>query len=356
MQKILLISIFFISINCFAQDIASTFADSNITAYDLLLLKSQIDNEKEVLSELNQKINFYQDKVTSTQRVIDLYKSKLEIYSDIFANLIVHFYFVGINLNSTSIFLLSSNSFNQAFNRYNYLKLLIRFISRVKKYLLLVEEQLSNELRSYENYSHSLDLFLHSYQDKKVNLDNDIEFALISAKKMEQNADKIRTVITSNYVNYKVLDDLLKKTSITTNTNNVLFKNLSLPLYNSVIISSFGDHSHPYLKNIVITNDGIDLFSSTDTVVKAIFSGKVVYIVDIPNFGKSVILKHGEFYSVYSNLHLVYVSATQSVKDNQVIGTISVKTSKYSFACLNLQIWHNTEKLNPVNFLNFDND
>ena len=356
MHRLLLISILFVFSNSFSQNFSETFSDTTITAYDLLLIKSKIDNENELLAELNDKINFYQQKVLKTQRTIDSYKSKIESYSDIYSNLLVHFYFVGLNLKTPSIFLLSSDSFNQAFKRYNYLKMLISFIIRVGDYLILINEQLENELSSYQKYSQSLDLFLENYQEKKVNLDIDVKTALFSAKKLEQNAQEIRSIIVDNYSNYKVLDKFLVNTSLSVETNNSLFENLSLPLYNSIIISSFGNHNHPYLKNVVITNDGIDLFSDTDTIVKSVFEGEVVYIVDVPNFGKSIILKHNVYYTVYSNLNLVYVHDNQKIFSNQKIGTISSNSSKYSFACLNFQIWKNTQKLNPVDFLNLTNE
>lgn len=354
MQKLLIISFFSIlSFACFSQPKNDFLLNKDINIYDLIYLNSHIEDEQNVLLDINEKINFYQNKVIITKNTLNSLQYKLDLYSNIYADLLVHFYLVSLNLKSTSVFVFSSNTFNQIFQRYNYIILLVRYIHDVNDYLKLTQTRLDNELLSFKSYTKSLDLFLSSYQEKKVKLDSQIALSISSANLMQQNADEIRTIINNGYAEFAVLDKFLNNTSLDTIEDSSSFINLSLPLKDGVVISSFGVHSHPYLKNITVMNDGIDIFSKTDTLVKAVFLGEVVSIVKIPNFGTSVILKHEDYYSVYSNLNKIYIDSGQKLYKNQIIGSISPKTSKYSFPCLNLQIWHNTEKLNPKNYLIF---
>lgn len=352
MQKFLVISFFSIlSFACFSQPNNDFLKNDKITIYDLMYINSHIEDEQNVLLEINEKINFYQNKVITTKNTLNALQYKLDLYSNIYANLLVHFYLVSLNLKSTSVFVFSSNTFNQIFQRYNYIILLVRYIHDVNDYLKLTQTRLDNELLSFKSYTKSLDLFLNNYQSKKVQLDNEIALSISNANLMQQNADEIRTVINNGYAEFAILDKYLNNTSLDSVDDSSSFTDLSSPLLEPVVISSFGSHSHPYLKNITIMNDGIDIFSKTDTLVKAVFVGEVVSIVKIPNFGTSVILKHGDYYSVYSNLNKIYIDSGQKLQKNQVIGSISLKTSKYSFPCLNLQIWHNTVKLNPKDYL-----
>jgi murein DD-endopeptidase MepM/ murein hydrolase activator NlpD len=174
---------------------------------------------------------------------------------------------------------------------------------------------------------------------------------------MQQNATKIRNTLQNqydsftliensiiNYVNFNSIDDTIDF--------SVLIGTMKSPIKDAIIISSFGVHSHQYLKNVTIKNDGIDLYSQIDTIAKCVYKGQIVTIVSIYKSGKSVIVKHGDFFTVYSNLNNIYVTKNQIVYENQPIGSLSVKTSKYSFPCLNFQIWKNNEKLNPNIYLN----
>ncbi|MBN2892802.1 MAG: peptidoglycan DD-metalloendopeptidase family protein [Bacteroidales bacterium] len=353
MRKLLLIISFLFFFICLYSQKANLNADTTVSVYDLLFVKAVIDSDEQILQKLNSNISFYQDKVVSTKNTISKQQDVLDYYSVVYSRMLRNLYLLSLQLNSTIFFVFSSESFNQAFNRYNYISLIIKYIKNVKEYLSLLHLELENQLLVYQNYSKSLNFYLKNFYEKKQEIDNNVKLALTSASILQQKADYIRILINQNYRDYSLLTAYFTKIAVKdSSSSDNSFYSSTLPLENPIIISSFGSHDHPYLKNIKILNDGIDLYSKNDTLVKCIYVGKVVSIVNLPNFGSSVIVKHGDYYSVYSNLNIIYVSIGQNISENQLIGTLSVSTSKYSFGCLNLQIWHNTQKLNPVKFLN----
>jgi septal ring factor EnvC (AmiA/AmiB activator) len=121
---------------------------------------------------------------------------------------------------------------------------------------------------------------------------------------------------------------------------------LPWPVDKGVITESFGTHPHPVLKGITTYNNGVDIATSRNASVKAIFEGEVMGVVSIPGSGEAIILKHGEYLSVYSNLASVSVSKGQKVKTGSVIGTAGESGDGAPEA--HLEIWKGKTKLNPA--------
>jgi len=121
---------------------------------------------------------------------------------------------------------------------------------------------------------------------------------------------------------------------------------LPWPSSNGVITQPFGEHPHPMFPSIKITNNGIDITCSKNTQARAVYEGEVTKIIIIPGANSAVLVRHGNYITVYSNLVNVLVKQGQKVKMKQVIGTIfnDEETDKTT---MNFQIWKETTKLDP---------
>ena len=89
-----------------------------------------------------------------------------------------------------------------------------------------------------------------------------------------------------------------------------------------VITSRFGKQPHPVLPGIVIENNGIDITTEKGASVRALFRGEVSSVIIIPGAGKAVILSHGAYRTVYSNLRDVSVTKGQKVDTKATLGTV----------------------------------
>jgi murein hydrolase activator len=89
-----------------------------------------------------------------------------------------------------------------------------------------------------------------------------------------------------------------------------------------VITSKFGEHPHPVLKTIVIRNNGIEIATKAGAEVRSVFDGEVTGILTMPNGHKGVIIRHGEYLSVYTNLKETTVKYGDKVTTRQSIGTV----------------------------------
>ncbi len=328
--------------------------DSNLTIFDLHFIDNKIDKQEDIIKQLNKNIINTQHKIYKTTNKLTNIKINLKIYKKIYSNILLSIYILKSNVNSTFIFLFSSRSFSQANLRYNYYKLLIYYLEKITQYIKLLQEEYTVSIQSMQKYKTSLEMYLANYQNEKLLLDSNVNFLLKQSRNLQQKSLKIRNTINSTYKGYELIEEAIISTTKKVKDAKFLTDSLIYPLNTPVLISSFGIHDHPYLKNVKIKNDGVDLFSKNDSLVKNVYNGIVASIIDVPNYGKSVIIKHNtNYYTVYSNLYKVYVNKNDYLFKKQIIGTISKKTSKYSFPCLNFQIWKNTKKINPANIYEF---
>ncbi len=129
-----------------------------------------------------------------------------------------------------------------------------------------------------------------------------------------------------------------------------LFRNsrrkLPWPVKKGFISRKFGVGLHPVLRNVQVENLGIDIQTSKGAQAFAIFEGVVKAIAFVPGMNRIVIIQHGAYHSVYAKLKHTTIKVGQYVQANTPIGTIN--TDAQGTTELQLQLWHGTQKLNPV--------
>jgi murein DD-endopeptidase MepM/ murein hydrolase activator NlpD len=125
---------------------------------------------------------------------------------------------------------------------------------------------------------------------------------------------------------------------------------LPSPVDKGAVISSFGEHAHAEFQNIKIKNNGIDIISVTGASAKVVFDGEVSSVLFIANLNYVVIVRHGDYLTVYSNLKDVSVKKGDKVKTRQSLGTISTPEGE-SKSRLHFELWLGTIVQNPSGWL-----
>ena len=114
---------------------------------------------------------------------------------------------------------------------------------------------------------------------------------------------------------------------------------LPWPVDKGSITENFGKNPHPTLKNVYTNNRGIDISSPKNAQVRAVFDGEVTSVLSIPGAGKVVIIKHGNYRTVYSNLKDTYVSVGTKVSTKKVIGSL-LSAEKQNLSIAHFEIHH----------------
>ncbi len=117
------------------------------------------------------------------------------------------------------------------------------------------------------------------------------------------------------------------------------------------IVGYFGEQQHQELKYVRTNNSGIDIQTTPGADARAVFNGEVTRVFVVPGYNNSIIIRHGNYLTVYSNLSQVYVKAGDKVTTRQAIGKIFSDTEDGNATILHFQLWKEKTKLNPAPWL-----
>jgi murein hydrolase activator len=144
----------------------------------------------------------------------------------------------------------------------------------------------------------------------------------------------------SNSEVFSLSPETQKLSSLFENNKN----SLPWPVISGQISSTYGEHPHPELKGIKIKNNGLDFVTKPGNF-RAVFDGEVSGVIQIPGAGKAIIVRHGQYLTVYSNADEVQVKKGDKIKTKQTIGTIALNDDGKPE--LHFEIWKGSQTLNP---------
>jgi septal ring factor EnvC (AmiA/AmiB activator) len=329
----------------------------------LLITREQIKKQKEILNIVEKEMILIDDEIRADEdRIVSLKEEKDNVIAE-YTKLIV-FSYRNLDLQRKMIFIFSAGDFNKAYKRMIYLKNLSDYR---KSRFLKIEENIAesdsvikvlstkkNEKKYLQAEKKSLidSLEIRRKQLSNFVVKNNSEINKVMSQIDSENKRKEETKIN---VTRKIQKEEENKPIVVKNKSSKLDKKVDSnfeakkgwhiwPLSKFVILHHFGDYSHPVFENVQVKNDGVELGASPGSNVHAIFEGSVIDVVDIPGDGASIIIKHGDFYSVYSKMRQILIKPGVHVTKGQVIARLG-KSEKLEK--MNFQLWKGKNKLNP---------
>lgn len=124
---------------------------------------------------------------------------------------------------------------------------------------------------------------------------------------------------------------------------------LPWPVVKGAKVGEFGSYPHPDVPSVMIENRGIDILVEPGTAVRSVFQGEVTGVLDVMGT-KVLMIRHGEYLSVYQNLASVSVKKGDKVSTKQTVGTVAKSTSNNTYE-LHFEVWKNSSYLNPNSWL-----
>ena len=345
----------------------TTLKSRDDSYYKIELIARQIRRHVNVLVTIQKEINNINRDIDTKQLEIRKKEAELTALKDEYAKMI---YFANRNRNNYDklMFIFSSEDFNQAYKRIKYfeqysqyrknqvklindrqkaLDLDVKLLekNRAKKLVLRLKETQTKEKLNQQKIEQQRGL--NRLKSKEKNLKSELQ-------KKERQKTALKREIEKLIANEA---EIIKKFALTPaevalsdNFENNQGK-LPWPVERGVLFSSFGEHAHPYIKGIKIRNDGIDIATDEGSQARAVFDGEVRSIISVPGtVNYAVLIKHGNYFTLYSNIKKASVSPGQKVKAKQSIGLIYKDPADQSTK-LQFQLWKNTSKMNPINWL-----
>lgn len=123
---------------------------------------------------------------------------------------------------------------------------------------------------------------------------------------------------------------------------------LPWPVAQGTITQGFGQHT--YGKGVKMENNGLNIRTNNGAAVRAVFDGEVRSVVQMMGAGYAVIIRHGKYFSVYSNLKSVSVSRGQKVTVKQVIGAAATDPDEGTTE-VHFELWEGSAPINPTPWL-----
>jgi septal ring factor EnvC (AmiA/AmiB activator) len=347
------------------------------------ILNKQIELRTNLITGINSEVGVLADFIDQNAWLVSSLNADLEELKKEYATMIQ---FAQKNQTNYSklLFVLSSNSFNQAYKRLMYLRQyteyrkkqaeLIQWIRDLiqvkvgrlqqqrseKETLLLAKKQEAEKLNDEKKQQGK---YLTTLQQKQ----KEFEKKLREQQKIEaQLSNAIQKIIEEEVEKAKERSRVKEKQTGKTSTSNVyemtpeeklasgLFeqnkRRLPWPVERGVITDHFGVHEHPVLKNIQVKNNGVDISTAQGSIARAVFAGEVSKVFVVSGGNYAVIIRHGKYLTVYSNLVNVRVKSGDKVSIKQTIGTIGTD-GEDAKTVLKFQIWKENVKQDPEDWI-----
>ncbi len=126
---------------------------------------------------------------------------------------------------------------------------------------------------------------------------------------------------------------------------------LPWPVERAVVVQTFGENAVPGAAGVTIKNPGIDIGTPAKSTVRAVFQGEIASVVNVPGAGKVVLIRHGNYFTVYSNLAEVFVAKGAKVNTKEAIGRV-MEDSETGASVMHFELWMNTLNQDPRPWLN----
>lgn len=348
------------------QLLNETGKNSKTSLNKLSVLGQQIELRHKLIDNYNSELSILDQSIVDNVEIIEILSADLEKVKSDYVSLIRQAY---RNVGSANqvLFILSSESFNQAYKRILYTRQLAQHRKRQAGLIKAIQDiqvekvedlskrkseqtkVLNQKMREYSKLNQEKDK-QSTYYSQLKNKEKELKKLLEKQRKAEQNLQ--------NAIEKLIEEEAKKHKSAGTKQDKALSDNFEKnkgnfpwPTEQGLITDRFGEHAHPVMKNIIIRNNGVDITTKPGSKARSIFNGEVSKVFFIPGSNSAVIIRHGEYISVYANLKEVYVKAGDKVKTKQDIGLIYTDQDEDDKTVLKFQIWKENVKLDPEKWI-----
>ena len=343
------------------------------TFLDIEKLSLKIERKQEFIKLTNKQINLLNKDLQENQKKQDQLSIELSQVRSAYKELILQSYKARSGKNRL-MFVLSSETFFQAFKRTQYIKQYAVYrkaqankILKLSEELNKVKEELNERKQIKQQLLNDNRLTQKSLENEKKQAD-EIAFRLrkeekkykknILAKQRERTRidkqiDKlIRDAIAASNKSKEKSDSFtLTPEAITLEKNFELNKGkLPWPVSRGVVIQKFGTQPHPVVKTAKIKSNGIVIATEKSAKVKTVFKGKVLSVLRFKGSNPTILIQHGNYITAYKNLYKVYVTKGDDLQSGEVIGEVFTNSSTGE-SSIQFSIFKRTTALNPLSWI-----
>lgn len=356
-----------------SSEIKTTVKERKTTYEQFLDLKKTANSKQQMVKLLEKEIDDMEIRIERQEDVVNSLAADLGLIKERYAELLRKAYRQKQS-NQQFLFLFSAFNFNDFIQRWRFLQQYHSFKKRqvdliretqvsfevqnkrlaelqiekteviehvkdeAKKLGVAIQEK-ERTVKQLTEKEKALKVKLTKHEKARAELNNDIEKAIYAELKTERAENQTTRGL-------KPRQKTAKETEMAT---SFLAKKGTLPMpVNGKIVGKFGLRIHTEANNTKTESPGIDIETSSNASVAVVHDGVVIRSFFQPDFQHIVLVKHGDYFTLYSNLKSVVVKKGTILKTGDIIGKVGTQSGKTE---LHFQIWQNDIKLNPEEWL-----
>jgi septal ring factor EnvC (AmiA/AmiB activator) len=377
------------------KSLSKTSSSKRLSLKQINALNAQIRLREEKIQTINSEVRLLDNQISENTNTVHSLQTQLNKLKKEYAGMVL-FAFRNQSAYSKMMFVFASKDFNQAYKRLKYLQQFSEYRKKQAKYIQETQKDLGVKIVELDRNKKEKNNLLHDQEEEKVTLGkekNNQSQVLSSLSKQERQLKKeltqkqkesarlnraIQNAIAREIEAAKRRAEeearvaaakakaenreapaakpiargssILAATPEAAKLSSDFLDNrgrLPWPVSVGTIVERFGNHG--YGVNVTIENNGVDIKTSDDAAVRAVFSGDVSTVQNIGGM-YAVLVRHGEYFTVYSNLRSVNVSRGQKVSVKQNIGTVITDPSDGTTQ-LHFEIRKGAVPMNPESWL-----
>lgn len=340
-------------------------ANKKTNQTEIKLLQSKINKREEIVGSLNKQINIISNNIATKQASIGSMQKELSRLKEEYARMVRVAYknhLVGTPLH----FLFSAEDLTTATHRMGLLARYNRALGRRAEDITTKSQQVAKEVDELSEKQASLDKTKADHQKTLKTLGKEKKELDEAGKKLAANEKKISKELKkkreekqkAQQTLQKIIDEETRKAKrkmsdaerrAVTALNGRFDQNkgkMLMPVNGGVIIERFGKHPHPTQKHVTVVNKGVNIAAPKGSEVFAVFEGEVARVMFISGLNNCVMLRHGDYFTIYSNLATVSIKAGDKVGTNTKLGTISAGDNPDDYQ-LHFEVWYHTINQDP---------
>ena len=334
-------------------------------------LNYKLDLQNEIIKITNNELNIISVSIRNNQEAINLLKKSQQSLKSQYAEMILKSYKTRSKTGKL-MFIFSSVNFQQALKRIQYFKQYSEFQNNQLQKIAVN----TKELKSLAN---------------KLNNDKNLQLKLVSDNKKTKNninleiskKNNLLNFISNNQTKYlreiklkqqktakidkeieKIIAKAIAESNRKKNTSSKLFAltpeakilsnnfisnkgKLPWPVEKGYISLKYGKQPHPIVKTATIQSNGIRIITASFQMARTIFNGTVYRIISSKNGSKTILIQHGNFFTVYKNLSDIYVKKGDKVSTKQELGQIITNKSSGQ-TILSFSLFRDNKTENPL--------
>ena len=377
------------------QLLKKTTKDKEMTLNEVSILDKKIKQREQLIKAYKEQIAVLDEEIDKGQDNIRSLNSDLSHLRKEYAKMITFAYKNRSHYDKLE-FLFAAEDFNQAFSRLRYIQQFSSARQTKMEQIASTEKRISGEVEASQKAREQQAALLKDEKAQQAALQQEKEELNQQVTKLKKKEGNIQQEIKDKQQQakklQKAIDDIIaeeirkaneeaerkrkeaEKKAANKNKGNTTtatkekgmaltpaektlsagFVNnkgkLPWPVERGVIASSYGKHTSVVSDKVTVTNNGIDIATTENAQARAVFDGEVASVTKLMGSNTVVIIRHGEYFTVYSNLENVTVKRGDKVKTKQNIGTVHTSKTENKTE-LHFELLKETQRQNPANWL-----